>query len=395
MGGAAAFLVCCQAAQAEMSDGVIRIGVLNDRSGIYAAFSGEGSVVAARMAAEEFGNEINGVPIEIVFGDHHNDPAVGADIAHKWIVHEGVDAIADVPTSSVALEVQRITRENNAIFLIGGAAAVDLSGHACSPNGFHWVHDTHALAHGTAHAIVEEGGDSWFFLTVDDVFGHSLEEETSAVVKEMGGKVLGAVRHPLDLHNHDELLAQAVNSGAKVIGLANGGTDATDIVRDAHRLGILKPDQHFAGLLLFINDIHALGLEAAQGMMLTVAFYWNRTEETAEWSRRFFERHGEMPSAAEAGTYSAVRHYLKAIEKVGTDEAATVAETMRAMPVNDIFATNGHILANGRMVHDMYLVEVKSPEESKEPWDYYKVIRTIPGEDAFHKEHESGCPLVK
>jgi len=380
------------AAQAGFSGDSIRIGVLNDRYGLYSDFGGEGSVIAARMAAEEFGWEIAGRPIEILFADHANDPAVGGEVTRRWIDEEGVDAIADVPTSSVAFEVQRITHEKNRIFLIASAAAVGLTGESCSPTSFHWTHDTHALGVGTAHALLEEGGTDWFFLTVDDVFGRSLEEEAAAEVERKGGRVLGHARHALGgAHDHHDVIREAARSGAKVIGLANGGTDATEIIREAHQMGVLGPDQQFAGLLLFLTDIHRVGLEAAQGMRMTTGFYWDRTEETRAWSRRFFERRGAMPTAASAGTYSAVRHYLRAVEQAGTDAADVVARTMRNLRVQDMFAEDGYILSNGRMVHDLYLVRVKSPEESREPWDYYEIVRPVSGEHAFHPPEESGC----
>ena len=395
LAAAAAVTFAGQTALAEMSDDVIRIGVLNDRSGLYADFSGEGSVVAARLAAEEFGNAINDIPIEILFDDHLNDPQTGGTIVRRWIEEEGIDAVADVPNSSVAFEVQGITHDYGRIFLISSAAAVGLTGESCSHLSFHWAHDTRALAVGTGEAVVQRGGDSWFFITVDDHFGRSLEEQTAAVVWQLGGEVLGVARHELNaVHAIYNDLEEAVASGAEVIGLANGTSDALKTIARAKELGMLGPDKHFAGLLLFLTDIHALGLEAAEGMLLTTGFYWDRTEETRAWTKRFLEHHGVAPTAAMAGTYSAVRHYLKAIQQAGTDDPETVAETMRAMPVNDVFADNGRILANGRMVHDMYLVEVKSPEESRGPWDYYEILATIPGDDAFISAAESGCPLA-
>jgi len=378
-------------ANAQVSDDVIRIGVLNDRSGLYADLSGEGSVVAARMAAEEFGNEIDGKPIEIVAADHQNKPDIGSNIARQWYDAEAVDIIVDVPTSSVALAVQEIARERGRIFLDAGAGTTDLTGKACSPTGFHWAYDNHALAAGTGRAVFEEGGDSWFFITADYAFGHSLEQETIAVVEEMGGQVLGTVRHPLSTADFSSFLLQAQGSGAKVIGLANAGTDTTNAIKQAAEFGIVQGGQRLAGLLLFISDIHALGLETAQGLVLTTGFYWDMNDETREWSERFRERHGAMPTMVHAGVYSGVRHYLQAVRDAGTDEGTAVAGRMKETPVQDVFTANGRILPNGRMVHDMYLAQVKTPDESAGEWDYYRILRTIPGDQAYLSFEESGC----
>ncbi|HEY9567926.1 MAG TPA: ABC transporter substrate-binding protein [Thalassobaculum sp.] len=394
LAGAAALALTATAAEAQMSDDVIRIGVLNDRSGLYADLSGEGSAVAARMAAEEFGNAIDGTPIEIIAADHQNKPDIGSNIARQWFDTEGVDMIADVPTSSVALAVQEVARERGRVFIDVGGGTADLTGKACSPTGFHWAYDTHALAAGTGRAMFEEGGDTWFFITADYAFGHSLEEQTASVVKELGGQVMGSVRHPLSTADFSSFLLQAQGSGAKVIGLANAGTDTTNAIKQAAEFGIIQGGQQLAGLLLFISDVHALGLDSAQGLVLTTGFYWDMNDETREWSQRFFEKHGAMPTMVHAGVYSAVRHYLQAIKDAGTDAGEAVAAKMKETPVDDAFA-EGRILPNGRMVHDMYLARVKTPDESTKDWDYFKILRTIPGDQAFLSLEESGCTVAR
>jgi branched-chain amino acid transport system substrate-binding protein len=382
------------AAQADISDDVVRIGVMNDQSGLYADLSGMGSVEAARMAVEDFGGEVNGARIEILFADHQNKPDVGANVVRQWIDVDNVDVIVDVPTSSVALAVTEITREANRVFLVSGAATTELTNAACSPTTIHWTYDTYALAIGTGRAVVEEGGDTWFFITADYAFGHSLEQDTANVVEEMGGQVLGAVRHPLATADFSSYLLQAQGTGAKIIGLANAGTDTTNAIKQANEFGITQAGQQLAGLLLFITDIDALGLDVAQDLVLTTGFYWDMNDETREWSERFNERMNQMPTMIQAGVYSAVMHYLQAIEETGTDEAQAVVEQMKATPVNDFLAKDGKIREDGRMVHDMYLVRVKSPEESEGRWDYYEVLRTIPGDQAFQPLELSRCPLV-
>jgi branched-chain amino acid transport system substrate-binding protein len=382
------------AAQADISDDVVRIGVMNDQSGLYADLSGMGSVEAARMAVEDFGGEVNGARIEILFADHQNKPDVGANVVRQWIDVDNVDVIVDVPTSSVALAVTEITREANRVFLVSGAATTELTNAACSPTTIHWTYDTYALAIGTGRAVVEEGGDTWFFITADYAFGHSLEQDTANVVEEMGGQVLGAVRHPLATADFSSYLLQAQGTGAKIIGLANAGTDTTNAIKQANEFGITQAGQQLAGLLLFITDIDALGLDVAQDLVLTTGFYWDMNDETREWSERFNERMNQMPTMIQAGVYSAVMHYLQAIEEAGTDEAQAVVEQMKATPVNDFLAKDGKIREDGRMVHDMYLVRVKSPEESEGRWDYYEVLRTIPGDQAFQPLELSRCPLV-
>lgn len=387
-------LFCFSSVQAQVTGDVVKLGVLNDRSGLYADLSGEGSVIAARMAVEDFGGDVLGMPIEILSADHQNQPDVGASIAREWIDVDDVDAIVDVPTSSVALAVQEVTRDAERVFLISGAAATDLTNAACSPTGIHWTYDTHALAVGTGSAMVQEGGESWFFITADYAFGHSLEENTARVVEESGGQVLGAVRHPLSSSDFSSYLLQAQGSGADVIGLANAGTDTTNAIKQASEFGIVEAGQQLAGLLLFITDVHSLGLDVAQGLSLTTGFYWDRNDASREWSERFMERHGAMPTMVHAGVYSSVLHYLEAIEATGTDEALAVVDEMKANPVDDGVLTDaGTIRADGRMVYDMYLAEVKAPSESEGAWDYYEIVRTIPGDEAYMPV-SGECPLT-
>jgi branched-chain amino acid transport system substrate-binding protein len=382
------------AAQAEISGNAVKIGVMNDQSGLYADLAGQGSVEAARMAVEDMGGSVGGVAIEVLSADHQNKPDVGSNVVRQWIDVDDVDVIVDVPTSSVALAVNEIVKEKDRVFLVSGAASTQLTGEACSPNTIHWTYDTYALAVGTGRAMVQEGGDSWFFITADYAFGHQLEEDTSTVVQEEGGQVLGSVRHPLSSADFSSYLLQAQGSGAKVIGLANAGTDTTNAIKQANEFGITQAGQQLASLLLFLSDVNALGLDVAQGLVLTTGFYWDMDDETRAWSERFNERVGKMPTMVQAGVYSAVAHYLKAIEAAGSDQAKPVIEQMKATPVNDFFAKNGTIREDGRMVHDMYLARVKSPEESTQKWDYYEILRTIPGDQAFLPLAESTCPLV-
>ncbi len=377
-----------------ISDGVIRIGVLNDMSGTYSDLAGPGSVVAAKMAVEDFGGKVLGKPIEILSADHLNKPDVAANKAREWYDKDKVDAIVDLPTSSCALAVLEVAKQKNKITIVSTGASTRITNKNCSPTNVHWTYDTYALAVGTAKAIVAEGGDTWFFLTADYAFGHSLEKDTAEVVKASGGKVVGAVRHPFPSADFSSFLMQAQASKAKIIGLANAGADTTNAIKQAREFGI-TPNQTLAGLLVFLTDVHSLGLETAQGMQLTTGFYWDYNDETRAWSKRFNERHGRMPTMVQAGVYSSLMHYFKAVEKAGTDEATAVMKAMKAIPVNDMFAKNGWIRDDGRMVHDMYLVQVKSPSESKGEWDYYKVLRVIPGDEAFMPLEKSTCPLVK
>jgi branched-chain amino acid transport system substrate-binding protein len=382
------------AAHAEISGNAVKIGVMNDQSGLYADLAGQGSVEAARMAVEDFGGSINGAPIEVLSADHQNKPDVGSNIVRQWIDVDNVDVVVDVPTSSVALAVTEIVKEKDRVFLVSGAATTELTGAACSPNTIHWTYDTYALAVGTGRAMVEEGGDSWFFITADYAFGHQLEEDTSRVVQEQGGQVLGSVRHPLSTADFSSYLLQAQGSGAKVIGLANAGTDTTNAIKQANEFGITQAGQQLASLLMFLTDVDALGLDVAQNLVLTTGFYWDMNDETRAWSQRFNERVGQMPTMVQAGVYSAVTHYLNAIKETGSDQAKAVVDQMKATPVNDFFAKNGTIREDGRMVHDMYLARVKTPDESKGEWDYYEILRTIPADQAFVPLSESKCELV-
>lgn len=380
-------------AEAQVS---VKLGVLNDRSGVYADLSGEGSVIAARMAAEDFKAEEKGIKVEIVSADHQNKPDIGSNIARQWYDQDGVDVILDVPTSSVALAVNQITREKNKIFINSGAAASDLTGKQCSPNTIHWTYDTWALANGTGGAMVKAGGDSWFFLTADYAFGHALERDTIAVVEKSGGKVLGTVRHPFPGSDFSSFLLQAQSSGAKVIGLANAGGDTINSIKQAAEFGITQAGQNLAGLLVFITDVHALGLQTAQGLVLTESFYWDLNDDTRAFAKRFAERNGgKMPTMVHAGVYAGTLHYLKAVEALKDKDPAKVMAKMKEMPTDDPLFGKGQVRADGRKVHDMYLFEVKKPEESKGPWDYYKLIATIPAAEAFRPLEEGECPLVK
>ena len=383
------------AAQAQMSDNVIKIGMLSDRSGIYADINGEGSAVAARMAAEEFGNAVNGTKIEIIVGDHQNKADIAANLARQWIDTEKVDVVADVPNSAAALAVQAITRDKKRLFLMSGPGSTDLTGKECSPYGFQWTWDNHAVASATARALVEQGRKSWFFITADYAFGHSLEAEAANTVKQLGGTIKGSVRHPLGASDFSSYLLQAQASGAEVVAFANAGGDTINGVKQAAEFGIPQGGQTLAGLLLNINDIQALGLETSQGLMLANSFYWDMTEETRGWSKKFEERTGRKPSMNQAGVYSSVRHYLKAVQELGTDDPDKVAAKMRAMPVTDMMMKEVRIAANGRVFDDMYLAQVKTPAESKYAWDYFKILKTVPGAQAYIDPKDSGCPLVK
>jgi branched-chain amino acid transport system substrate-binding protein len=374
----------------------VKAGVLNDRSGLYADLSGEGSVIAARLAVEDFKAAEKGIKVEIVSADHQNKPDVGSTIARQWYDQDGVDLILDVPTSSVALAVNQITREKNKVHINSGAASSDLTGKACSPNTVHWTYDTYALAQGTGGAMTKAGGDSWFFLTADYAFGHALERDTSAVVTKAGGKVLGAVRTPFPGTDFSSFLLQAQASNAKVIGLANAGGDTINSIKQAGEFGIVAGGQKLAGLLVFATDVHALGLQTAQGLVLTESFYWDKDDGTRAWSERFAKLNGgKKPSMVQAGVYSGMLHYLKAVEATKGKDAAAVMAKMKEMPTDDPLFGKGTVRADGRKMHDMYLFEVKKPSESKGPWDYYKQIAVLKADEAFKPLAESECPLVK
>ncbi|MGZ6144280.1 MAG: ABC transporter substrate-binding protein [Myxococcales bacterium] len=393
---AAAIAATATAARADFTGKTIKIGVLNDRSGLYADLAGEGSVVAAKMAVEEMGGKIGDTPIEVVSADHQNKPDIGSNIARQWYDVDGVDVIVDVPTSSVALAVSQITRDKNKVFLASGPGTSDLTGKACSPNTIHWTYDTYALAHTTGTAEVQAGGKTWFFLTADYAFGQALERDTTAVVKAAGGEVLGTVRHPLNTTDFSSFLLQAQASKAQVIGLANAGGDTINSIKAAHEFGIDKGGQTLAGLLVFVNDIKALGLETAQGLLLSESFYWDHDAKSRAWSKKWSEKMGgKMPSMVVAGVYSAVLHYLKALKalKSDADGKAVVAE-MEKLPTDDPLFGKGTIRKDGRKLHPMYHFQVKKPSESKGEWDLYKLVKEIPADQAFRPIDKGDCPLV-
>jgi branched-chain amino acid transport system substrate-binding protein len=394
---AASFVLGATAAHAQISDGIIKIGVLNDMSGLYADLTGPGSVVAAQMAVEDFGAAQKGMKVEIIGADHQNKPDVGSTIARTWYDTEKVDVIVDVPTSSVALAVNQITRDKGKAFLVSGAATSDLTGKACSPNTIHWTYDTWMLANGTGSAIVKTGGDTWFFLTADYAFGHALERDTEAVVLKNGGKVLGKVRTPFPGTDFSSFLLQAQSSKAKIIGLANAGGDTINSIKQAAEFGIVKGGQNLAGLLVFLTDVKALGLQTAQGLIFTETFYWDANDATRAFAKRFSAKapRGNYPTMIHAGVYSAVLHYLKAIEAAKTDDGTKVIAKMKEMPTDDPLFGKGMVRADGRKIHPALLVEVKKPAESKGPWDLYKIRTTIPADQAFRPMSEGGCPLVK
>jgi len=380
-------------ARAQISDDVVRIGVLNDQSGLYADLGGPGSVVAARMAVEDFGGAVLGKPVEIVYADHQNKSDVGAAIAREWFEVGKVDMVIGFDHSAVALAVEQLAAEKGRIAIAGAVGSTAFTGKSCTPTEASWIYDSYALTTSLAKAIVAEGRDTWFFITVDYAFGHSLEADASAAVRAAGGKILGSVRHPLNTADFSSYLLQAQASGAKVVAFANGGGDMVNATKQANEFGLTK-NQTIVSLLVFISDVHSMQLQAAQGLKFVTAFYWDRDEETRIWSKRFFERQGRMPTMPQAAVYSAIRHYLGAIEAAGTDEAKAVMAKMRERPVNDFYVKNGRLRQDGRLVHDMYFAQVKTPAESKGPWDYYKLLATIPGGQAFRPLAEGGCPLV-
>ena len=394
---AAALVLAAGAAQAEMTDGVIKIGVMNDMSGLYADLTGRGSVIAAQMAVDDFGAAAKGLKVEILGADHQNKPDIGSNVVRTWLDVDKVDVIVDVPTSSVALAVNEIVRDKNKVFLVSGAATSDLTGPKCSPNTIHWTYDTWALANGTGNAIVKTGGDTWFFLTADYAFGHALERDTTAVVEKNGGKVLGRVRHPFPGTDFSSFLLQAQASKAKIIGLANAGGDTINSIKQAAEFGIVQGGQNLAGLLVFITDVHALGLQTAQGLIFTEAWYWDMNDTNRAFAEKFAAQYnGIHPSMVHAGVYSAVTHYLKAVAELKSDaDGKAVVAKMKEMPTDDKLFGKGTIRADGRKVHPMYLFEVKKPDESKKPWDYYKLRATIPANEAWRPVDQGNCPLVK
>jgi branched-chain amino acid transport system substrate-binding protein len=383
-------------AAGQISNGVVKIGVLNDQSSLYADLGGQGSVVAARMAVEDFGAEKKGIKVEVVFADHQNKADIGSQVANKWFDAEAVDVIVDVPNSAVALAVNQIARQKQRALLVSGAATADLTGKACSPNTIHWTYDTWMLANGTANAIVKTGGDSWYFLTADYAFGHALERDTEATVLKAGGKVMGKVRHPLNTQDFSSFLLQAQSSKAKIIGLANAGGDTVNSIKQAAEFGIVRSGQNLAGLLVFLTDVHGLGLDKAQGLIFTETFYWDANDQTRAFAKRFAPRFKNlMPTMVHAGVYSAVLHYLKAVEALKSDDGTKLIAHMKQTPTEDPLFGKGSVRPDGRKIHPAYLFEVKKPGESKGPWDYYKTRSTIPAEQAFRPLADGGCELVK
>ncbi|KJC38744.1 ABC transporter substrate-binding protein [Bradyrhizobium sp. LTSP857] len=382
-------------AAAQVSDDVVKIGVLTDMSGQYSDLNGPGSLLAAQMAAADFGGKVLGKPIEIIGADHQQKADIGIGIARRWIENEKVDAISDVTNSAIALAVQQLTRETNRVALFSSPGTTDLTGKQCSPTGFQWVYDNYSNAVGPMKALIDKGNDTFFIITADFAFGHSLEKIASEAIKANGGKVLGSVRHPFGANDLSAFLLPAQASKAKVIVLATAGKDMTTAIKQANEFGIIAGGQAVSAPVVFITDVHALGLSTAQGISFIEGFYWDQNDETRAFAKSFFEVRKAMPTAPQAGVYSSIRHYLKAIQAAGTDEAKAVAAKMRELPVDDFFAKGGKVREDGRMVHDMLLVQVKKPSESKQPWDYYNVVATVPGEQAFQSLAQSECPLVK
>ncbi len=380
-------------AAAEVS---VKVGVLNDRSGVYTDISGEGSVIAARMAIEDFHAADKGIKVEVLSADHQNKPDTGSNIARQWYDQNGVDVILDVPNSAVALAVSRVTREKNRIFMNSGAGTSELTGKQCSPNTVHWTYDTYALSKSTATSIIKQGGKSWYFLTADYAFGHALETDATTFIKAGGGTVVGSVNTPFPTSDFSSYLLQAQGSGAQVVGLANAGGDTVNAIKQAAEFGVVQGGQKLAGLLVFISDVHALGLPIAQGLNLTTAYYWDRDEGTRAFAKRYAAQYGgKMPTMDQAGVYGSMLHYLKAVEALKGKDSAGLMAKMRDIPADDPLFGHGHLRIDGRMVHDMYLYQVKTPAESKYPWDYYKLVNKIPGDEAFRPLADGGCDLVK
>ena len=395
----AALLACAAAfgfaSSASAQDKTVTIGVLNDMSSLYADIGGPGSVVAVKMAVEDSGLAAKGWKIEVVSGDHQNKPDVGVNIARQWIDTQKVDMITDTPNSGVALAVSNVAKEKNIVLLNNGGASADLTGKACNANTISFTYDTYMLANGTGKALTKAGGDTWFFLTADYAFGAALERDTSAVVTANGGKVLGGVKHPLNTSDFSSFLLQAQNSKADVVAFANAGQDTDNAIKQSGEFGLVQAGQKLVGLLMFDTDVHAVGLQAAQGTYMTTASYWNMDDKTRAWSKRFFARTNVMPTMIHTGVYGSVLHYLKAIKAAGTDDPAAVMAKMRELPVEDTFVHGGKLREDGRVIRDMYLARVKKPSDSKEPWDYLEIVKTIRGEDAYRPVSESKCALLK
>jgi branched-chain amino acid transport system substrate-binding protein len=383
-------------AQAQYTGGVVKIGVLSDMSSLYSDLTGMGSVASANLAVQDFNPAAHGMKVEIVSADHQNKPDIGSNIARQWLDVDGVDVIIDVPTSSVALAVSDVVRDKNKVFLVSGGGTSDLTGSKCSPNTIHWTYDTWMLAHGTAGQVVKSGGDTWFFLTADYAFGQALERDAISAVLANGGKVLGGVRHPLNTQDFSSFLLQAQQSKAKIIGLANAGGDTVNAIKQGSEFGITAGGQRFAGLLVTIVDVNTLGLKAAQGLVLTEAWYWDMSDANREWTKRWqIMRPGKFPTMSQAGTYPAVLHYLKAVAALKSDaDGRAVVAKMKEMPTDDPLFGKGYIRADGRKIHPAYLFEVKKPEESKYPGDNYKLLATIPANEAFRPLRDGQCPMV-
>ena len=394
----ASALLCVVPAVAQngqVSDGVVRIGLIEDMSGVYADITGKGVVTAAQMAVEDFGGKVLGMPVEVVFADHQNKPDIAANVARKWFDTDKVDAILDVASSSPALAVLEIAKEKKKIITFSSPGSTRITNEVCGPNVVHWAYDTFAIANSTGKALVSQGFDSWYFVTADYAFGHGLEKDTGNVVTNLGGRVVGNTRHPVGTADFASVLLTAQGSKAKVVALANAGGDTINSIKQAAEFGLTAGGQKLAALAGFINDVHGLGLKEAQGPTITEASYWDMNDDTRKWAKRFYATMNAMPNMLQTGTYSSVLHYLKAVQAAGTDRTEAVMQKMRELKVNDVFYKNGEILEDGRMVHDMYLFEVKKPAESKAPWDYYKLLATIPADQAFQPLAQSRCPSVK
>jgi len=382
-------------ASAETPATPLKIGLIGDFQSVYSDIGGPGNVEATRMAIEEFGGTMFGKPIELITADPQNKPDLAGALARKWYENEGVDMIIDMPTSATALAGMEMSKQFEKIMIVTDAASSDITGKSCSPYTVHWTYDTYANAHTVGSAIVKNGGTTWFFITADYLFGHSIERDTGDVVRAAGGTVVGSARHPLNTADFSSFLLQAQSSKAKIVGLANGGSDTINAIKQAAEFGIVAGGQNLAGIVMFISDIHSLGLKLAQGLIITEAYYWDLNDKTRAFGKRFFERMKRMPTMNQAATYSATLHYLNAVKAAGTKETKPVLAKMRETPVRDAFTDNGVLREDGRMVHSMFLFEVKTPEESKAPWDYYKVLAEVPGDQAFRPMKDGGCPLIK
>ncbi|MFO7909122.1 MAG: ABC transporter substrate-binding protein [Halomonas sp.] len=392
---AAATSMAISTAQADISDGEVRIGYLADMSGTYRDLAGPGGEAAMEMAIEDFGGSVNGAPIEILSADDRNSADVGANTVREWIDQDNVDMVGGLVASSVSIAVTNVLEENNGLGIVSGSAASSITNEHCTPNHIHYVYDTYPLANGTAKAVVDQGGDSWFMLTADYAFGHALEGDVTEVVEESGGEIVGGVRHPFPTSDFSSYILQAQGSGAKIVGLANAGADTVNAITTASQFGLTQSGQQLAGLLIFLNDVHSLGLESTQNLLLTTGWYWDMDDEARAWSDRYFEEVGARPTMVQAGIYSSTMHYLKSVEAAGTDDPEVVRAQMAAEPINDFFARNGQIREDGRMVHDMYLAQVKTPEESTGEWDLYNILSTIPADEAYRPLSESQCDLVQ